>query len=131
MTGTRIGCAVGAVLLAAGALTGCRSGSASMDCGKSALTLAGDLQDVTGSVTNVGNIADSSHRETSQAVAKLRHDADAMAADSHDPAQRRAAEAVARQASAVDAAVDDGRTPHLGALANAVGAWTKTCGADG
>ncbi len=117
------------VVLAAAALAGCQSGKASLNCGKEAVRLAGDLQDVTDRATNVGNLVDPVRRkQTSDALDKLQRDAGDLGGDSSDQDRRHAVHEISTAVTAARASVTAGHVPDLDALAAAVADWSKTCG---
>lgn len=125
----RVAGSVLAVVLVVPGVASCGSAKASLDCGKSALRIAGDMQDVTDRASNVGNLVDKSRREqTSAAVAKLQQDAGDLARNSKNVDQRKAAGDLEKAAANVRTSVDRGGAPDLGPLADAAGEWTKACG---
>ena len=116
------------LVLALPVLGACDSAKATVDCGKSAVRIAGDLQDVSDRATNVGNLVDPTRRrETSEAVDKLQRDSDDFSRGSDDPARARAARDLDKAADNVRDSLNHGRTPDLKPLADAVGEWTKAC----
>jgi methyl-accepting chemotaxis protein len=122
-----VGAVVG-VALAASGLVACNDVNRSVDCGKSALRIAGDVQDVVAAVTNVGNLVDSERREqTSESLDKLQRDVKDVSRNSHDIDQRKAADDVAQAARGVKDAADKGGSPDVKPLGDAAAELSKVC----
>ncbi|MDF2254248.1 hypothetical protein [Streptantibioticus ferralitis] len=121
-------CVVFGVALAVPGFTACNDLHRSVDCGKSTLKIAGDVQDVVSAVTNVGNLVDSERRRsTSESVRKLQRDVGELDKSSHNVDQRKAADDVAKAARSVQAAADKGATPDVKPLADAATELSKVC----
>ncbi|MGW7008534.1 hypothetical protein ACWGCW_38600 [Streptomyces sp. NPDC054933] len=121
-------CAVLGIALAVPGFTACNDLNRSVDCGKSALKIAGDVQDVVSAVTNVGNLVDSERRaSTSESIGKLQRDVGELDKSSHNVDQRKAADDVAKAARGVQAAADKGATPDVKPLADAAAELSKVC----
>lgn len=106
----------------------CGSVRATVDCGKSALRITGDVQDVSAAVTNVGNLVDDKRRrDTSEAIAELRGDLGKFGKGNGGADQRKAADDLAKAARNVQTASDTGQTPDMKPLLAAAGLLTKAC----
>ncbi len=126
--GARVVRGVLVVTLVVPAFSGCNDVNRSVDCGRSALKIAGDVQDVVAAVTNVGNLVDSERRRlTSESLGKLQRDVKDMARNSHNVDQRRAADDVAKAAQGVKSAADSGGTPDVKPLGDAAAELSKVC----
>lgn len=115
-----------ALLLAAPLFTACDADKA-LDCGKRAISLTGDVQDLADSAINVGQLADENRRNhTVEALRKVADDAKKIrqdGGDKIDPAADRLSKAVN---SAIDQ-VSKGRQPDLKPIADAAGDIGKAC----
>ncbi|MDF3289267.1 hypothetical protein [Streptomyces silvisoli] len=121
-------CVVLGVALAVPGFTACNDLNRSADCGRSALRITGDVQDVVAAVTNVGNLVDSERRkQTSQSFHKLQRDVKDMARNSHNVDQRKAADDVAKAARGVKAAADSGGSPDVKPLGDAAAELSRVC----
>ncbi|MCC9307274.1 hypothetical protein LN042_09190 [Kitasatospora sp. RB6PN24] len=116
---------VAAVLALAGAaLVGC-DGKQVVSCGKTAITITGDVQDLEDSATNVGQLTDQARRQrTSDALKKLSDDAGKLHAG---PQSAKAADDLSKAVQNAQQAMADGKHPDLGPVAAAAGELTKTC----
>ena len=59
----RLAAAATALLVAAPLFTACKNADQALDCGKRAISLTGDVQDLTDSAINVGQITDEGRRK--------------------------------------------------------------------
>lgn len=110
------------------AVTACDSAQRAWDCAKTATTIAGDLQDLQSTATNVGQISDPSRRKaTVTALDKVRSDLKGLD-DRTDDSDVHAAvgnlDTAIRNARASAAA---GTTPDLKPVASAAGHLTTAC----
>lgn len=122
--------AVALALAAAAALglTGCDGARRALDCAKTAATIAGDLQDLQSTATNIGQVSDPSRRKaTVAALDKVRSDLRGLD-DRTDDSDVHAAvgnlDTAIRNARASAAA---GTTPDLKPVASAAGHLTTAC----
>ncbi|MDH6139399.1 hypothetical protein P3T35_001399 [Kitasatospora sp. GP30] len=122
-----VGAAV--VLAVAGAaLVGC-DGKQAVSCGKTAITITGDVQDLTDSATNVGQLTDQARRQrTADALKKLNDDAKKVHAGSDSA---KAADSLSKAVQNAQQAVADGKQPDLGPIASAAGDLSKACASAG
>ncbi|WP_158845352.1 hypothetical protein [Streptomyces sp. NRRL WC-3742] len=116
------------VLLAAAPLfTACKNADDALDCGKRAISLTGDVQDLMDSAINVGQITDADRRQHTLAalrkiaddVKKLHHDGDGKLNSATDKLSKALDSAVSK--------VSKGETPDYGAIRDASGDVTKAC----
>ncbi|MEU3571444.1 hypothetical protein AB0E96_23910 [Kitasatospora sp. NPDC036755] len=115
-----------ALLLAAPLLTACDADKA-LDCGKLAISLTGDVQDLTDSATNVGQLADENRRNhTIEALKKVADDAKKIRQDGGDKIDA----AADRLSKAVSTAIDQAskhKQPDFKPIADAAGDIGKAC----
>ncbi|MET8541753.1 hypothetical protein ABZW03_14030 [Kitasatospora sp. NPDC004799] len=115
-----------ALLLAAPLFTACDADQA-LDCGKRAISLTGDVQDLADSAINVGQLADESRRNhTVEALRKVADDARKIRGDGGG----RGDAAAARLAKAVNDAIDrvsKGQQPDYKPITAAAGDIGKAC----
>ncbi|MGN5376900.1 hypothetical protein ACQ4WX_02515 [Streptomyces lasalocidi] len=117
-----------AVALVVPMFSGCDGAKRSVDCGKSALKIAGDVQDVMDAVSNVGNLVDSERRkQTSESFGKLQRDIEDVARNSHNIDQRKTANDVALVAQRIKDAVNKGDSPDVRPLGDAAAELSKAC----
>ncbi|MFG1805904.1 hypothetical protein [Streptomyces sp. NPDC049040] len=117
-----------AVLLAAAALTGCGGVDRALDCARTATTVAGDIQDLQSTATNIGQVSDPGRRHAT--VAAL----DKVHADLRNLGGRTDDSDLGSAISDLDTAVRDARasaakgdTPDLHPVARAAGHLTDVC----
>ncbi|MFF2545555.1 hypothetical protein ACFVUY_23690 [Kitasatospora sp. NPDC058063] len=115
-----------ALLLAVPLFTACDADKA-LDCGKRAISLTGDVQDLADSAINVGQITDENRRNhTVEALRKVADDAKKIrqdGGDKIDPAADRLAKAVN---NAIDQ-VSKGKQPDFKPITDAAGDIGKAC----
>ncbi|MFJ7910507.1 hypothetical protein [Kitasatospora sp. NPDC096204] len=115
-----------ALLLAAPLFTACDADQA-LDCGKRAISLTGDVQDLADSAVNVGQITDDSRRtHTVEALKKVAADAKKIRQDNGGKADA----AADRLSKAVNDAIDrlsKGRQPDFKPITDAAGDIGKAC----
>ncbi|MFI2610392.1 hypothetical protein [Kitasatospora sp. NPDC018619] len=115
-----------ALLLAAPLFTACDTDKA-LDCGKRAISLTGDVQDLADSAINVGQITDESHRKhTVEALRKVSEEAKKIRQGSGEKVDA----AADRLAKAVEDAVKrvaDGKQPDFAPITGAAGDIGKAC----
>ncbi|MGA5823155.1 hypothetical protein ACPC54_35495 [Kitasatospora sp. NPDC094028] len=116
-----------ATLLAAPLFTACDNADQALDCGKRAISLTGDVQDLVDSALNVGQITDDTRRKhTVDALHKLREDVKKLRQDGNGKLDA----ATDKLSKELDRAADDtakGRQPDLGAVSAAASDVTKAC----
>jgi hypothetical protein len=117
-----------ALALAAAALTGCNSVTRALDCAKSAATIAGDVQDLQSTATNIGQVSDASRRRaTLDAFDKVQSDISSLGDRTDDSG---VSDALGRLGTAVHGArttAADGGTPDLRPVTDAAGNLTDVC----
>ncbi|MFE9422920.1 hypothetical protein ACFYNO_08155 [Kitasatospora sp. NPDC006697] len=116
-----------ALLAVTGAgLAACSGAKQALDCGKTAITIAGDVQDVETTSTNVGQITDQARRkQTADALKKLGDDA----AKLHTGDSGKTADDLSKAVQEAQKSLDAGRQPDLGSIKTAAGDVSKLCGA--
>ncbi len=125
------GGALGAALIVALAVPGLASCSksqtrATVDCGKSSLRIAVDLQNVKRRTGKPGPLTDATRRQqASAAVVELQGDIGELSSNKD---QRQAAADLKTGATDLKTAIDHGRSPDLGPVGDAWQHWTKGCG---
>ncbi|MFJ9697301.1 hypothetical protein [Kitasatospora sp. NPDC101183] len=123
----RLAAASLALLVAAPLFTACKNADEALDCGKRAISLTGDVQDLMDSATNVGQITDADKREHTLAalrkvvddVKKIRHDGDGKLNSATDKLSKALDTAVSK--------VSKGQQADYGAIRDASGDVTKAC----
>ncbi|MDH6579818.1 hypothetical protein [Kitasatospora sp. MAP5-34] len=117
-----------ALLAAVPLLASCSSANKALSCGKTAVSVAGDVQDLTDSATNVGQLTDESRRQkTVQALKKLDEDAGKLRKPGSKADLKKVADDLSKAVGNAQKSVADGTTPDLGPIASAAGDLTKTC----
>ncbi|MBO1416516.1 hypothetical protein [Streptomyces sp. FH025] len=123
----RLAIAALAMLVAAPLFTACKNADQALDCGKRAISLTGDVQDLTDSALNVGQITDSSRRKhTVDALKKIVDDTKKIRQDS-DGKVDAAADKLSTAVSNAQDAVSKGKEPDFGPISDAAGDLTKAC----
>ncbi|WP_189920618.1 hypothetical protein [Kitasatospora xanthocidica] len=123
----RLAATVLAVLLAAPFFTSCKEADQAIDCGKRAISIAGDVQDLSDAAGNVGQIVDDQRRQqTVNALKKLVDDAKKVRQDGGGKLDKAADKLVKAVDNAIDQ-VNNDKQPDLGAIAGAAGEVTKAC----
>ncbi|MER7578402.1 hypothetical protein [Kitasatospora sp. NPDC097691] len=116
-----------AVLLAAPLFTACNNADQAIDCGKRAVSLAGDVQDLTDAAANVGQITDDERRQhTVNALKKVVDDTKKIRHDGGDKLDAAADKLSKAVSDAIDK-VNDNKQPDFGAITSAAGDVTKAC----
>lgn len=133
---TAVAAVFAALALAAGA-TACDGAAArAWDCAKTAATIAGDVQDLESTATNIGQVSEDARRQdTVDALDKLQSDLDTIGrrdgdGNSDKDGGSATKKAVSRLSDSVHTARDqaqDGRTPDLKPVASAAGHFTDVC----
>ncbi|MGF1429277.1 hypothetical protein [Kitasatospora sp. LaBMicrA B282] len=125
----RLTAAAIAVLAAAPLVTACKSANAALDCGKRAISITGDVQDLMDSSVNVGQITDDDkRRHTRAAFQKIRDDTHRIRESSGNSKMNQATDKLSKAVDSAVTEVDNGRKPDLGAVSSAAGAVTEACG---
>ncbi|MBM9508800.1 hypothetical protein [Actinacidiphila acididurans] len=110
------------------AVTACDSAQRAWDCAKTAATIAGDLQDLQSTATNIGQVSDPGRRQaTVDALDKVRTDLRSLGDRGHDSDVTQAVDrldAAVRTARTTAAA---GRTPDLRPVGSAASHLTSAC----
>ena len=126
-TATRTAGALAAVLLTA-ALGACNAADRALDCARTAATVAGDVQDLQSTATNIGQVSDPSRRKaTVTALDKVQHDLSGLGGRGHDPDVRHAVDGLSASVRTARTTAADGRTPDLGPVASAASHLTAVC----
>ncbi|MEW2517743.1 hypothetical protein [Actinacidiphila alni] len=116
----------GALLLTASVLVACDNVDRALDCAKTAASIAGDVQDLQNSATNIGQVSDANRRhDTRAALDKVQRDLKNLNTDN-----AKVSKAVDDLDTAVRnarTAADDGRTPDLTPIGTAASHLTVTC----
>jgi hypothetical protein len=116
-----------AVLLASG-LTACHGGTRALDCARTAATVAGDVQDLQSTATNIGQASDPGRRKaTVAALDKVRNDLDRMGDRRHDPEVSRAVSDLSTSVREARTSAAHGDEPDLHPLTTATGHLTAVC----
>ncbi|MFI6155002.1 hypothetical protein ACIBCA_20175 [Kitasatospora sp. NPDC051170] len=123
----RLAAAALVLLVAAPLFTACKNADDALDCGKRAISLTGDVQDLMDSATNVGQITDTDRRRhTLDALRKIVDDVKKL----HHDGDGKLNSATDKLSKALDSAmnkVSKGETPDYGAIRDASGDVTKAC----
>ncbi|MFE6051254.1 hypothetical protein ACFQ6N_10885 [Kitasatospora sp. NPDC056446] len=123
----RLAATVLALLVAAPLFTACKNADQAIDCGKKAISLTGDVQDLADSALNVGQITDQERRKhTVDALKKIIDDAKKIRQDGGS----KIGSAADKLSKAVNDAIDKvshGNQPDFGAITGAAGDVTKAC----
>lgn len=115
-----------AVLLSAAALVSCDSVDRALDCAKTAASIAGDVQDLQNSATNIGQVSDASRRhDTVDALDKVQRDLKKL--HTNDADVGKAVDDLDTAVHNARTAADDGRTPDLTPVGTAASHLTVTC----
>lgn len=123
----RLAVAAVALLVAAPLFTACKNADQALDCGKRAISLTGDVQDLADSALNVGQITDDSRRKhTLEALKKIADDAKTIRRDGGGKVDA-AADKLSKAASDAADAVSNGRQPDFGPVGDAAADLTKAC----
>ncbi|BBA97605.1 hypothetical protein RVR_3430 [Actinacidiphila reveromycinica] len=117
-----------AALLLTALLTACQGTTRALDCVRTAATVAGDVQDLQSTATNIGQVSDPGRRkDTVAALDKVQKDLDRIG-DRGDGSD--VGHAVADLSASVRRArttAADGRDPDLRPVASAAGRLTVVC----
>ncbi|MGW2249982.1 hypothetical protein ACWCXH_07260 [Kitasatospora sp. NPDC001660] len=125
----RITAAAVALLAAAPLFTACKNADQALDCGKRAISVTGDVQDLMDSAINVGQITDDSkRRHTLDALKKIKDDAQKVRESGSNGKLDKATDKLSKAIDAARDNVDNGRQPDVGAIASAAGDVTTACG---
>ncbi|MCZ4124407.1 hypothetical protein [Streptomyces sp. H39-S7] len=115
-----------ALFLAVPLAAACDGVDKALDCAKIAARIAGDVQDLQSTATNIGQLSEQSRRQdTSAALAKLKQDVQQVGGDGVGVRK-----AVDELSAAVDRAEDraeDGKGPDVTSLADAAGRLSVAC----
>ncbi|WP_329178678.1 hypothetical protein [Streptomyces sp. NBC_01477] len=128
-TALRTGTACTALLLAAtAALTGCDSVDRALDCARTAATVAGDLQDLQSTATNIGQVSDPTRRHaTVAALDKVRADLKNLGDRTDDSDVGTAADDLDTAVRNARTSAAAGRNPDLRPVTRAAGHLTDIC----
>jgi uncharacterized protein YoxC len=126
-TATSVATAISALVLA-GALTACNSVTRALDCAKTAAAVAGDVQDLQSTATNIGQVSDPSRRNATQdALDKVQSDLSGVGDRSHDSDVGHAVDDLSASVHKARTTAADGRTPDLKPVATATSRLTDVC----
>jgi hypothetical protein len=116
--------AVAVLAVAAATLVGCDVKQA-VSCGKMAVSVTGDVQDLTDAATNVGQLTDQARRQrTADALKKLGDDAGRI---SSSKGGKKAGDDLNKAVQNAQQALADGKQPDLGPITAAAGDVSKSC----
>ena len=117
-----------AVLLGSAALTACGGVNRAIDCAKTAASIAGDVQDLQNSATNVGQISDASRRtNTVNALDKVERDLKKLGGKNRDSDMDKAVDDLDTAVHNARTAADQGKTPDLKPVGSAASHLTGVC----
>jgi hypothetical protein len=126
-TATSVATAISALLLA-GTLTACNSVTRALDCAKTAATIAGDIQDLQSTATNIGQASDPSRRKaTRDALDKVQSDLSDVGDRGHDSDVDHAVSDLSASVHTARTTAADGRNPDLKPVASAASRLTDVC----
>jgi hypothetical protein len=117
-----------AVLLAGATLTACAGVHRAIDCAKTAASIAGDVQDLQNSATNVGQVSDASRRkDTVNALDKVDRDLKKLGGKKRGSDVDKAVDDLDTAVHNARTAADEGRTPDLKPVGSAASHLTGVC----
>jgi hypothetical protein len=106
-------------------LAGCNGTKQAVACGKTAISVAGDVQDLQDAATNVGQLTDQARRQrTVEALKKLGDDAGKLSSNGGG----KAADDLSKAVQNAQQSMSDGKQPDLGPIVTAAGEAGKSCG---
>ncbi|MEE1788280.1 hypothetical protein PUR71_36095 [Streptomyces sp. SP17BM10] len=125
----RLTIAAVALLAAAPLFTACKNADEALDCGKRAISVTGDVQDLADSAINVGQITDDSKRQhTLDALKKIRDDVKKVRESGGNGKLDKATDKLSKTVDDAQKAVNDGKQPDVGAIVSAAADVTTACG---
>ena len=101
----------------------CSAAQKAMDCGNTAVTVAGDV----GQVNDAYNTANTDPTAAGKALAKLKSDLDKLGKNAGNTDVAKAVSDLQAQADKTQKAIDAKQVPDLGPLGDAVGNLSKVC----
>ncbi|MFF9641399.1 hypothetical protein [Kitasatospora aureofaciens] len=123
----RLAAAATALLVAAPLFTACKNADQALDCGKRAISLTGDVQDLTDSAINVGQITDEGRRKhTVDALKRIVDDVKKIRKDG-DGKLDAAADKLSKAVDKAQDAVSHGKEPDFAPIGGAAAELTKAC----
>ncbi|CAM5296023.1 hypothetical protein ACIG0C_05810 [Kitasatospora aureofaciens] len=123
----RLAAAATALLVAAPLFTACKNADQALDCGKRAISLTGDVQDLTDSAINVGQITDEGRRKhTVDALKRIVDDVKKIRKDG-DGKLDVAADKLSKAVDKAQDAVSLGKEPDFAPIGDAAAELTKAC----
>jgi hypothetical protein len=109
-------------------LTGCGGAQRALDCAKTAATIAGDLQDLQSTATNIGQVSDPSRRKaTVSALDKVRADLRGLDDRTDDSDVHAAVGNLDTAVRNARTSAQNGTRPDLKPVATAAGHLTTAC----
>jgi hypothetical protein len=124
---TRPLAAVLTLLLTASLATACDGMDTALDCAKVAARIAGDVQDLQSTATNIGQLSERGRREdTAASLAKLRKDLQQVGGGSGADV-RKAVEGLSAALGSAEERARTGKEPDGTALADAAGRLSVAC----
>ena len=117
-----------AVLLGGAALTACDGVHRALDCARTAASIAGDVQDLQNSATNVGQVSDASRRKnTVNSLDKVERDLKKLGGKDRGKDVNKAVDDLDTAVHNARTAADQGKTPDLAPVGSAASHLTGVC----
>ncbi|MQS17832.1 hypothetical protein F7Q99_37995 [Streptomyces kaniharaensis] len=117
------------LLTAAPLFTACKNADQALDCGKRAISITGDVQDLMDSAINVGQITDDSKRKhTLDALRKIGEDVRRIRESGSGDKLDKATDKLSKAVDNAQNDINNGKQPDLGAVAGAAGEVATACG---
>nr|AUV64102.1 bifunctional purine biosynthesis protein PurH [Streptomyces citricolor] len=115
--------AVALILLLPLSAVSCAAAQKAVDCGSTAVKIAGDVADAGAAYNN----ADKDPQAAGKALQKLKQDLDQVGRNSSDTDLAKAVDDLRTQADKAQQAINDKQTPDLKPLGDAAAQLTKVC----
>lgn len=116
-----------ALILAVPVVAACDGMSKALDCAKIAARIAGDVQDLQSTATNIGQLSDGSRRQdTSDALSKIQKDLQGIGGGDHADVHKAVGDLSAALTRAKDRA-EAGKSVDVTSIADAAGQLTVAC----
>ncbi|MFF3006143.1 hypothetical protein ACFVTF_25425 [Kitasatospora sp. NPDC057940] len=124
----RLAAAALALLATAPLLSACKDVDQALDCGKQAVSITGDIQDLASSAINVGQLTDQDRRKhTSDALKKVGDDIKKLRDHNNGDKLDKATDKLNKAVSSAQDNVSKGKMPDIGAITDAAGDVTSAC----
>ncbi|MFI9102117.1 hypothetical protein ACIGXA_16490 [Streptomyces fildesensis] len=125
---TRPWAAAVALLLAVPVVAACDGMDKALDCAKIAARIAGDVQDLQSTATNIGQVSEQSRRQdTSASLSKLEKDLQEVGGNSVHVEVRKAVDDLSAALGSARERAKDGKGPDVKPLADAAGRLSVAC----